>query len=171
MIEKIVIAFRKILIDSSSISHNKQLLKDILDKEAITCSLSSNASITTTRNYEAVQIKLDRINYTVGENLTLQNGAIKIGKNIKRVLVNGNIGSSGSTTMFGLTIYKNDTAVFNAFIVPASGSSCSLSASPFVIDVEEGDTISMSLYINNTGSKTVLAYDGTSTYLTVQSLN
>lgn len=87
-----------------------------------------------------------------GENLTVDNGRVKIGKGINHVLVSAQVtDSSNNNKEKNLYIYKNNTQVARAFL-SFSGASFqpTISIAQKIISVTEGDTISIWVYAPGT---------------------
>lgn len=151
-------------LDSTSIRHNKELLSDILNKtnEIITVSLSSQLNNLTADG----DIVFDKY-VSIGNKLTLNNGKVKIGANVKKVKVSGAcfIDTANSTGYLWLFINRNDSIVASNLTAGATiYKSCSIATR--VIEVSEGDLIS--LEIDNTGGTPYSIRSGHNTYLTVE---
>lgn len=111
---------------------------------------------------------LDRIEAQTGEKLTLENGGIKIGEGIAKVLVSAQTVMSyatGETIHFA--IYKNDMEVARAVLSAPSTLQHSINITEKLINVKKGDIIYMYLR-----GKDVRFNGGESlTYLTVKSFS
>ena len=103
-----------------------------------------------------------------GSLLTLNNYEIVIGEGISKVKVSANIlfltGGVGSSSRRGLMIYKNNNQViYNNTSSDETYTGCTIT--PFVLSVQENDTIS--LYARNQGTaNSIVSADNT--YLTVE---
>lgn len=59
--------------------------------------------------------------------------------------------------------------IYQSFVAPSGSSYNHISIAPTLVSVSQGDTIRMEVYINNSGAtKSLKAYNGTGTYLTVE---
>lgn len=132
-------------------------------RDIITLAMSSSKSGNTKNN-----IKVPFDNYIViGTKLSLVNNQVKIGKNIKKVMISGAcfIDTSNSYGYLWLSIQKNNNWVAsNLTAGDTTFKSCSIVSR--VIDVKEGDLIG--LYIDNTGGTPYTIRSGHNTYLTVE---
>lgn len=143
-----------------------QMKPNYEEKNAITVIMSANQTITTT---SATKLNLDTIRSKVGDKLTLQNNSVVIGKGIHHVLVSAQMVVSAHTTdkMRRLAIYKNSAQyvrTMNYVINNWESTACA----PVLMEVEEGDTIS--LYSANEGDSTTITSSPIDTYLTVQAV-
>lgn len=111
---------------------------------------------------------LDRIKNKVGEKFTLENGGIKIGEGITKVLVSAQTVMSYATSeTIHFAIYKNDSEVARAVMSAPGTIQHSINITDKLIDVQEGDIIYMYLR-----GKDVRFNGGESlTYLTVKSFS
>lgn len=116
-------------------------------------------------NVKKAKIVLDSIKSNC-KNLTLSNGGIRIGKNIKQVLVSGNIFlASGATSGYlWSSIRKNTTEISVAIDNPTSWFA-STSHSPKLVDVSEGDIFYLWKMDEDTGT---IRGGNKNTYLTIE---
>ena len=159
---------------------NRENKVDILDsikkleimQNAMTIGLESDTSYTASANYFTTTLPLTLDVGKSGTLLTRIGNGIKIGKNISKVLVTGNVITQSSTSSYGIRIANNNTYVAESFTNPDGSSNFhAISLPPIVIDVAEGDTITLLLYINDNGaSKKIKSYSGRGTYLTVNAI-
>ncbi len=111
-----------------------------IHRDIISVGLSSTK---TNINAEKFTINFDTC-VQVGKKLSLENGKVKIGKNVKKVLVSGNafIDTPKAENYLWLFIMKNSSYV--ASNLTAGGMIYkSSSIAPRLIEVKEGDLISM----------------------------
>lgn len=132
-------------------------------RDIITLLMSSGKSGNTSNN---IKVPFDRY-ISVGKKLSLVDNQVRIGKNIKKVMVSGAcfIDTPNNNNYLWLSIKQNDNWV--ASNLTAGGmiyKSCSIASR--ILDVKEGDLIG--LYIDNTGGTPYNIRDGHNTYLTVE---
>ena len=116
------------------------------NKNIITCRLSNTQTTTSETNTDEI-VKIDKIACQVGKELSLVNNSIRIGKGIRYVKVNGQIGlqwNSPSSANLILRLSHNGQSVINGY-----GNKCnanwpdSVMLSNYLIEVKDGDTIDM----------------------------
>lgn len=109
-----------------------------------------------------------KISAQTGNNLSLENGKVVIGKGIDHVLVSAQVtDSSNNAHQKNLYIFKNDDQVVRAFISLGGMSyQPTISTAQKLIDVSEGDTISIWIHAPNT----VFSGNENMTFLTVESI-
>ena len=138
-------------------------------KDAITIGLNADNSYTATSAYQTQEVSLTKQMAKSGSRLSLSNGKVTIGAGVSKVLVSGSMQTQGDNTTYGLNIYKTNTLVAQSFVAPSGSSYNHISIAPTLVSVSQGDTIRMGVYINNSGAtKSLKAYNGTGTYLTVE---
>lgn len=105
-----------------------------------------------------------------GNRLSYTNNSIVIGSNVNKILVNGSMILTANTTgNKHLRIYKNNTPIgWVLSRATVTGQEFSLSISPILIDVVEGDVITLKSYISTNDKITGGTY--IPTYLTVQEI-
>lgn len=115
-------------------------------KNMITCRLSNTQTTIAETNIDEI-VKLDKIACQIGKDLTLINNGIKIGKGIKYVKVNGQIGlqwNSPSSANLIIRVAHNGHSIINGY-----GNKCNANwpdsaiLTNYLIEVKEGDTIDM----------------------------
>lgn len=154
--------FKKITIKGQKISLNKSI---------ITAGLKSSKSIAFS-TYAEIKISLDN-ELKFGNKLTLANGSVVVGKDVKLVKVNANarLDASANATVYALKIWihKNDGTlkkVFAHYFYKVNTSydlpMCITSA---LVEVKEGDTISLITQAAASQTKNLISPD---TYLTVE---
>lgn len=133
---------------------------------AVTACINSDYKLTESNN----DIKLNvSLNSVIGDGLSIEDGSIKIGANISKVLVCGSLYFKPAGYTYGKTIaiYHNSTPVAAGYIHPTNNYIISVNTPAKLIDVNEGDTIS--LYADGDENDVIISYDSR-TYLTVQSV-
>lgn len=141
--------------------------EQVNDKNVITARLNTAINITSTQQYDVKKITLDA-SVVAGNRLTFQNGEIVIGEGVSKVLISGTIGSTGSDTSYGMEIHKNNVyqaRAYNSFV--GSSSYTTISVSPKMIEVAQGDIITLKIYINSTGITRTIRGNN-ETHLTVE---
>lgn len=151
-------------INASNLNKMEQGIYDANDKNIITAGLSNNVTISTAG---ANNINLNRTIASVGSKLTLSNGKIVIGSGVSHVLIGGQ-GQMNITTGNGdaknFYVQKNNTAIIANLntIIRSYALNVSRALGQFLVDVNEGDTISYQVYAGNGDSVT------TGNYITVE---
>lgn len=133
------------------------------------------AYIDSTRNL-AIRISAANTKYNISLNGTLRNIGTKlvldddgiiIGSGVQYVRVSGNVMCQGITGDAIMSILNNTTTISEGYMyIPNTTAWKSISLSPQVIPVSEGDVISMKISDSATG--TILISRSTRTYLTVE---
>lgn len=142
-------------------------ISPISEKNILTVGSSSGFEITSTADYQSFELSLSSEFSRVGELLKIEEGKIVIPAGVSKILVSAQCTSNGNLCTYGMLIKKNNIETYQAYTVPSNQSFNCLSISPAIIDVAEGDLISLNYYINNSGyTRTVLS--GYRTYLTVE---
>lgn len=120
------------------------------------------------------KIPLTKTMNSVGDKLTYYDNGIKIGSGISKVKVSANIMEiTNSACLCGGTIAKNgitlaDSVSVGFQYIPTSGQLFNSAFPSVVIDVEENDILYLTAYSQDSNSKTIVAYSGRATYLTVE---
>lgn len=154
---------------NAMVDQTYQDLKEYADKSIITAYLTTPI-ITTTDGF--IKCQLDS-STSFGNKLTLENGSIKIGKGVKKIKVSGNVTyryDSGAIDVTGAYIKKNEeTIVQSATYKPDNTKATTASCSPVIVDVVEGNIISLHGY-GQSSITTCIVGDQPSriTYLTVE---
>lgn len=114
---------------------------------------------------QAGTIPLDLIENTTTDKLTLSNNGIRIGAGISQVLVSANVfANAKNETGYTWTYIKKNNGNVSIALVNNRGFFASTSHSPRLLDVQEGDIIT--LYKQDDSESTVRTY--ANTYLTVE---
>lgn len=130
-----------------------QLYKEIERKSnIISVSFNNDFYSMSSSNWQQVELNFDKIVGQVGNLLKLENGKIKIGKGIKKIKASFQTSTNGlaNDTFYSLNLKKNGNAVAS-FEGRKDGDpqSWSFVIAPVLIDVEENDEISVSLFCNS----------------------
>lgn len=156
----------------TQVAYKKDVAGDINklnDKNIITAGLNADISFSSTEDYQLFNIPLTKEMYKVGNKLNIKNGKILIPTGVSKILVSAQCTSNGTLNTYGIVIKKNYDEAYQTYTAPPSQTFNSLSLSPGLIDVVEGDLISLNYYLNNVGhTRSVLSDGGCRTYLTVE---
>lgn len=93
-------------------------------------------------------VKFDKVSSKVGGSLSLSGNSIVVGAGVSKILVSASIFIK-TTTPTGYawgTLKKNNTSLGLNTIASVSGNFCSLSISPVLIDVSQGDKITAEFF-------------------------
>lgn len=115
-------------------------------KNIITAYNATDYSITQTSAY--VRIPLTG-SINVGEQFTIENNQIKIGKGISKIKASANVGlpsNSISTGSKNLVIRKNGVIMFRAWLSINPVINTAITIAPKLIEVEENDLIDIAFY-------------------------
>lgn len=134
-------------------------------RNVITAQPSSNSTLSDT---QPNQVLLDTSD-GYGSLLTLNNYEIVIGEGVSKVKVSANVlystgGTGGSGSRRGAIIYKNNNQVLYN-MTASTETYTGVSIAPFIMSVQENDTIS--LYMRNQGT-TGSTMSAANTFLTVE---
>lgn len=107
--------------------------------------------------WENVKIPLSS-NIQIGNKFTVSNNSIKIGSGVSKILVSAHCSAISSVTVAGdkqLLIYKNENNIRDAYI--GKGIDWGLAdISPFLLEVQQNDLISLRLVSEQAGSVEIL---------------
>lgn len=121
----------------------EKAISEIKQKNIITAYLTTSI-ITTIDGF--IKCTLDG-STSVGNKCVLENGSIKIGAGVSKIKVNGNVTyryDSGAIDVTGVYIKKNEETISQASTYkPDNNKPITASCSPFIVDVVEGDVISL----------------------------
>ena len=151
--------------DALSANQGRVLNEKINDKNIITIKLEDSFDVTTGGVYTTVPMVLYN---STGSKLTLSNNGVLIGSGVSKVLVSSNLKVIANTTgnkhsrilKNGATLcWTNSTSI-------QSGHEITINNTPILIDVEQGDLITLVYFVNATDRISGGQY--TPTYLTVE---
>lgn len=146
-------------------------LDNYVKKNIITSGLSTNKESTSSKTEK---IMLDKVLSQVGNKLTLENGCIKIGAGVSKVLVSANLLEQATTAgLYGANIHVNQTDLAHAVNISFDyindvNQMHKVTLSQVLVDVKENDLIILSRYSQNTAKVTLVAYDARAVNLTVE---
>ncbi|MBR4543553.1 MAG: hypothetical protein IKO53_05005 [Lachnospiraceae bacterium] len=121
---------------------------------------------TTLSGTSDTKITLEKLN-SVGTNLTLSNGGIKVGNNITKVLVSGVVWIDAYAGVKEARIFKNTASCAYTMSKLPSTEKASLVISPRIVSVSPGDVF----YLHIQGVKNdVVSASSTASYLTVEAI-
>lgn len=151
MLEKLILKFKTIMIDSSSIFHNKKKLSDVLEKKVMTLGISSNTHFAFTNAWEYKRITLDTVRFQHGKGLSFKNNQVVVDDDdAKLVKVSANVMLNNSDGVSVVAIWRNSTALCDGYIAPVvAGRFETLSLSTVYIDVKKGDSFGLYLCSGN----------------------
>ena len=130
-----------------------QLYKKIEKRSnIISVSFNNDFYSMSSSNWQQVQLNFDKIVGQIGNLLTLENGKIKIGKGIKKIKASFQTSTNalGNDTFYSVNIKINGNSVAsNEGRKVSDPQSWSFVIAPVLVDVEENDEISVSLFCNS----------------------
>lgn len=148
---------------------NVNSLKSVNILKAI---IPEDLDLTAIEDYQYIPINLQE-DTKIGTKLRFSNNKIVIGTGVKYVKLTANciIRNSTDTDLFGLIIRKNDTNYVMSYSQINSDEYGNLSIPSVVCNVEEGDELSLAVYLNHTNNKCVMRQYTRSTFLEVDVIN
>lgn len=157
-------------INATNLNHMDQGIYDANTRHVITIGLNADTTTTSTAAYQNIDISLTKEMAKTGTKLSLSSGKVLIGEGVSHVLVSGKIQTQGDNSAYGISIRKNtNSGVSDGYEGTPGNSWNQLTAPSILIPVVQGDTIKMTIYHNVSGTtKTIKAYNGFGTYLTVE---
>lgn len=123
--------------------------KYLQEKNVMTLSLHSNFTVQTTNQYLPLNLELDT---KIGNRLSLENGGIKIGSGVSKILVSAQMSFEAKNTRnIHFRVTKNNTdSLDNVFGWRYehfnNGDLGNLTISPILGEVQEGDLINLYYY-------------------------
>lgn len=123
--------------------------KYLQEKNVMTLSLHSNFTVQNTNQYLPLNLELDT---KIGNKLSLENGGIKIGSGVSKILVSAQMSFEAKNTRnIHFRVTKNNTdSLDNVFGWQYehfnNGDSGNLTISPILGEVQEGDLINLYYY-------------------------
>lgn len=131
----------------------------------MTISLSANTNYTISSTWSTAKIELDK-ETSVGDGLSFEDNAIKIGAGINVIKVNASALARGIANLQTISVVHNGAIIKQAYYTGATTSAYgNLSITPFLVDVSEGDVISLYAGVGETAG-TLQILKGT--FLTVE---
>lgn len=127
----------------------------------------NNNQSTISKDSTAQKITLTLLD-KVGTDLVVSDGGIKIGQNIKKVLVSGVVKVNPKVTGPNLiTVYKNDKIIASSRFVFDTIFENSIFLAPKVVSVSPGDTLYLYVYAHKGD---IVISDANASYITVQAI-
>lgn len=130
-----------------------QLYKEIEKRSnIISVSFNNDFYSMSSSNWQQVELNFDKIVGQIGNLLKLENGKIKIGKGIKKIKASFQTSTNAlaNDTFYSANINKNGNSVAsNEGRKESDPQSWSFVIAPVLINVEENDEISVSLFCNS----------------------
>lgn len=119
-------------------------MQDDISAETIFCTIPNEEDITNAYK----DITTWSQNNVIGKNLTIQNGVIKIGKNIKKVKITVKLRFyiTGSGAIYSYIRKNNSNIVPSWAVVSYPSAGYNVVMNDVIIDVSEGDAITASVY-------------------------
>lgn len=135
----------------------------------MTIGLTANKSLPISTAWSYLQLLCDSVKTTIGDKLTFENNAIKIGAGVKYVRVSANAMLNGVTGDKVIMITKNSTIISQGYSRLATANHYGvISLTSIIIPVTEGDLIMLKYGSSVTG--TLVIAGGVYTYLTVEAI-
>lgn len=135
----------------------------------MTIGLTANKNLPISTAWSYLQLLCDSVKTTIGDKLTFENNAIKIGAGVKYVRVSANAMLNGVTGDKVIMITKNSTIISQGYSRLATANHYGvISLTPITIPVTEGDLIMLKYGSSVTG--TLVIAGGVYTYLTVEAI-
>ena len=133
----------------------------------MTIGLTDNKTFTISKAWAYTKLVCDTLQLKLGNKLTFENGAIKIGEGVKYVKISANAMTNGIANYQIVNIALNGTYKATGYYRSTNASYYgTIGLSPVVIEVAAGDEISLTYGAGATGSLVIAG--GTTTYLTVE---
>lgn len=140
----------------------KHILKAIL--------ATDNTTITSFQDYDAVLVPL--IQYIkMGNKLSFSNGKIVIGSGVNYIRISAQVMMSyipSSLGIMGLSVYITNSQVYTNYGIRTSSDFLTYNAPGMIFPVKAGDTVSVHVYIEPSGTSVKLRKYSQSTFLQVE---
>lgn len=141
----------------------KHILKAIL--------ATDNTTITSAQDYDAVLVPLGEQYLKFGDKLSLSNGKIVIGSGVSYIRISAQVMMSyipSSLRIMGLAIYITNSQVYTNYGIRTSSDFLTYNAPGMIFPVKAGDTVSVHVYIEPSGTSVKLRKYSQSTFLQVE---
>lgn len=153
--------------DKSSVVGAINEINEKTSANIMTIGLSANKTFTISTAWTYTKLVCDTLQLKLGNKLTFENGAIKIGEGVKCVKISANAMTNGITNYQIVNIALNGTYKSTGYYrATNAGYFGTIGLTPVVIEVTKGDEISLTYGAGATGSLVIAG--GTTTYLTVE---
>ena len=155
----------KNVIDWINSKQNKQkhILKAIL--------ATDNTTITSSQDYDAVLVPLGEQYLKFGDKLSLSNGKIVIGSGVNYIRISAQVMMSyipSSLRLMGLAVYITNSQVYTNYGIRTSSDFLTYNAPGMIFPAKAGDTVSIHVYIEPSGTSVKLRKYSQSTFLQVE---
>ena len=155
----------KNVIDWINSKQNKQkhILKAIL--------ATDNTTITSSQDYDAVLVPLGEQYLKFGDKLSLSNGKIVIGSGVNYIRISAQVMMSyipSSLRVMGLAVYITNSQVYTNYGFRTSSDFLTYNAPGMIFPAKAGDTVSIHIYIEPSGTSVKLRKYSQSTFLQVE---
>lgn len=141
----------------------KHILKAIL--------ATDNTTITSSKDYDAVLVPLGEQYLKFGDKLSLSNGKIVIGSGVNYIRISAQVMMSyipSSLRVMGLAVYITNSQVYTNYGFRTSSDFLTYNAPGMIFPVKAGDTVSIHVYIEPSGTTVKLRKYSQSTFLQVE---
>ena len=141
----------------------KHILKAIL--------ATDNTTITSAQDYDAVLVPLGEQYLKFGDKLSLSNGKIVIGSGVNYIRISAQVMMSyipSSLRIMGLAIYITNSQVYTNYGIRTSSDFLTYNAPGMIFPAKAGDTVSIHVYIEPSGTSVKLRKYSQSTFLQVE---
>lgn len=124
---------------------NAKTVKDYVDNQPQTIYCKKSANMTTNNTYKKID---DWMQLTkVGNELSISNGKVVVGKNIHNVKISSKFRLNGAAGQMIFTyLLKNDSSLVGSWSINTMAGSDLTVVNETVVNVSEGDTITASIY-------------------------
>lgn len=141
----------------------KHILKAIL--------ATDNTTITSSKDYDAVLVPLGEQYLKFGNKLSLSNGKIVIGSGVNYIRISAQVMMSyipSSLRVMGLAVYITNSQVYTNYGIRTSSDFLTYNAPGMIFPAKAGDTVSIHVYIEPSGTSVKLRKYSQSTFLQVE---
>ena len=140
----------------------KHILKAILDTD--------NTTITSSKDYDSVLVPLKQY-IKMGNKLSFSNGKIVIGSGVNYIRISAQVMMSyipSSLIIMGLAVYITNSQVYTNYGIRTSSDFLTYNAPGMIFPAKAGDTVSVFIYIEPSGTSVKLRKYSQSTFLQVE---
>lgn len=141
----------------------KHILKAILADD--------NTTITSSKDYDAILVPLGEQYLKFGDKLSLSNGKILIGSGVNYIRISAQVMMSyipSSLRVMGLAVYITNSQVYTNYGIRTSSDFLTYNAPGMIFPAKAGDTVSIHVYIEPSGTSVKLRKYSQSTFLQVE---
>jgi hypothetical protein len=140
----------------------KHILKAILDTD--------NTTITSSKDYDSVLVSLKQY-IKMGNKLSFSNGKIVVGSGVNYIRISAQVMMSyipSSLRLMGLAVYITNSQVYTNYGIRTSSDFLTYNAPGMIFPAKAGDTVSIHVYIEPSGTSVKLRKYSQSTFLQVE---